>query len=186
MIIPFHSGEREELADFLIANIWEFHSGSGLTREMVVERVEKGFYGNAQTRTFWIVSDAGEKIGHIRIFDLSDDRSSTGAPLFDIRIAADHRGKGVGRDAVQWIADFIFTSYPWKTRIEATTRHDNIAMRKVLRRCGFAKEAHYRQAWGIADGRPVDCVGYALLRGDWERKSTTEVNWNDEEEWARS
>jgi len=52
-------------------------------------------------------------------------------------------------------------------------------MRAVLKHCGFAKEAHYRQAWPDKSGVMVDCVGYGILRADWERGTTTPVHWQD-------
>ena len=64
-------------------------------------------------------------------------------------------------------------------RVEATTRADNAAMRRALRRAGYAKEAHYRRAWPDG-GRVHDAVGYAVLRGDWETGVLTPVDWDDE------
>lgn len=32
---------------------------------------------------------------------------------------------------------------------------------------GWAKEAHYRQAWPIIGESNADAVGYAILRSDW-------------------
>ena len=64
-------------------------------------------------------------------------------------------------------------------RIEAATRQDNAAMRAVLRRCGFVKEAHHRDAWPAPDGALRDTVIYALLRRDHESGTTTPVVWDD-------
>lgn len=56
-------------------------------------------------------------------------------------------------------------------------------MRSVLRRNGYVKEAHYRQAWPAPDGSPHssphDGVGYAILRSDWRGGTTTPVRWAD-------
>jgi RimJ/RimL family protein N-acetyltransferase len=51
-------------------------------------------------------------------------------------------------------------------------------MRAVLRRCGYVQEAHYRRAWPGEDGVIHDGIGYALLREDWERWTTTPVDWD--------
>jgi hypothetical protein len=51
-------------------------------------------------------------------------------------------------------------------------------MRAVLDRCGYVKEAHYRQAW-TSRGGTCDVVGYATLRSDWSSGTTTPVNWDD-------
>ena len=48
------------------------------------------------------------------------------------------------------------------------TRHDNLAMRRVFQKCGFQQEALRRRAWQVDGGEPVDCVGYAILRDEFE------------------
>ena len=63
-------------------------------------------------------------------------------------------------------------------QVEAQTRRDNLAIRAVLRRCGYVKEAHYRRAWPDQHGTVHDGIGYALLRQDWERGTTTPVDWD--------
>jgi RimJ/RimL family protein N-acetyltransferase len=178
-IVGLVATDAEALADFLLAEPWPFHAGSGLTREVVLRRVAEGFYTGTDNRTFWIHGDDGGRIGYLRVFDLggADD---PGAPLFDIRVAAVHRGRGAAREAVRWLVGMIFTSYPAKSRIEATTREDNIAMRRVLRRCGFVKEAHYRRAWRVDGASALDALGYGILRSDWEEGITTPVRWDDE------
>ena len=52
-------------------------------------------------------------------------------------------------------------------------------MRRVLVKCGFAKEAHYRQEWPSESGPRYDSIGYAILRDDWASGATTPVNWED-------
>lgn len=169
-------------ADFLVHLLsteeWPFHSGSGFSAEDVRSRIERGLYNQDGVQTFLIVVD-GEPKGYIRLFDLGDTPDSTETPLFDIRLRAAERGRGIGRQAVQQLTDFVFRTYPKKNRLEATTRHDNIAMRRVLQACGFAKEAHYRSAWPAKDGTMVDCTGYGILRSDWENKTLTPVHWQD-------
>ena len=60
------------------------------------------------------------------MLDLGD--LDVGSPLLDIRIAAAPRCRGVGTLAVDWIVDHLFSTYGELNRIEATTRHDNMAM----------------------------------------------------------
>jgi RimJ/RimL family protein N-acetyltransferase len=78
----------------------------------------------------------------IRLLDLADD-----TPMFDLRLRAACRGAGLGTHAVRWLTASLFTELPGIRRIEGTTRQDNAAMRRVFRKCGYVKEAHYRQAW---------------------------------------
>jgi hypothetical protein len=51
-------------------------------------------------------------------------------------------------------------------------------MGPVLCRCGYVKEAHYRQGWPDQDGVVHDGIGHALLRQDRERGTTTPVDWD--------
>jgi RimJ/RimL family protein N-acetyltransferase len=53
-------------------------------------------------------------------------------------------------------------------------------MRRALRQCGYAKEAHYRQAWPAPDGTIYDAVGYAILRTDWRSGTVTMPEWDGE------
>jgi RimJ/RimL family protein N-acetyltransferase len=107
-----------------------------------------------------------------------DDLGSSWDPSWDLRIAEAHRGAGIGTGAVRWLSGQIFGNWPGVRRIEAQTRRDNRAMRTVLRRCGYVKEAHYRQGWPAQDGVIRDGIGYALLRQDWEQGTTTPVDWD--------
>lgn len=68
-------------------------------------------------------------------------------PLFDLRIATDHRKQGIGMAALRFLTAYVFDNYPNKHRIEGTTRVDNVAMRLAFASVGYVKEAHYRQAW---------------------------------------
>lgn len=68
---------------------------------------------------------------------------------------------------------------PPVNRFEGQTREDNIAMRKIFLRCGFLKEAHYREAWPVLAGAALASVAYAILRRDWETGTTTGFTWED-------
>ena len=82
-----------------------------------------------------------------RMWDLADE-----TPMSDLRIREAYRGIGIGGQAVAWLTGYLFTPMANVTRIEATTRQDNLAVRAALRRNGYAKEAHYRDAWPEPDG----------------------------------
>lgn len=177
-IVEFSAGEKEELVSFLSAERWEFHGTPNLTSERVIKNFGEGFFTSSGKRTFWI-TDGDKKIGTIRLFDLGDDKNDDETPLFDIKITKECRGKGVGEQALKWLTDFVFTTYPNKNRFEGTTRVDNIAMRSLFEKCGFVKEAHYRQAWPDRDNDVVyDCAGYAILRSDWKNKTKTPINFD--------
>ena len=59
------------------------------------------------------------------------------------------------------------------------TREDNLAMRKTFLRCGWLKEAHYRESWPVEGGEPVASVAYAILRRDWQTGTVTRFEWED-------
>ena len=56
---------------------------------------------------------------------------------------------------------------------------DHLAMRRTFLRCGWLKEAHYREGWPVEGGTPVASVAYAILRRDWESGTTTPFVWED-------
>lgn len=170
----FVTGDADALAGFLAAHEWPFHANPRVDPGAVRRQVADGYYDSPAARTFWVLAD-GEPVGVVRIFDLDD-----GAPLFDLRIGEPARGRGAGTRAVRWLTTHVFTEHPEVDRIEATTRQDNHAMRRVLRHCGYAKEAHYRQAWPNGTGTPSDAVGYAVLRGDWASGTVTPPDFDDE------
>lgn len=167
--------EREALVAFLGSDRWEFFGTPLIAGEKANAWIDEGFFASDEAESHWILGPAGERIGHIRIFDLLDP-----SPLFDLRILSAHRGRGIGLAAVRWIVDRLFARKPGLRRVEAQTRRDNLAMRRVLCRAGFVKEAHYREAWPAADGTLHDGVGYAILRRDRERGGVTPPPFDDE------
>jgi uncharacterized protein YhfF/RimJ/RimL family protein N-acetyltransferase len=173
---PFEPHEYPELIHLLLSNSWPFHGPQSLSSEMIHERVTNGFYVGPDTKSFWVIVDR-DRHGFIRLFDLGEEESDEN-PLFDVRLAEAVRGLGVGRAAVAQLVQHVFINYPAKIRIEATTRHDNRAMRRVLEHCGFVKEGHFRDAWPTAEGR-TDCVSYAVLRRDWESGATIKVDFRN-------
>lgn len=173
----FKPEDKDKLVRFLTSERWEFHSTPQILAEKIDEQIKKGHYSSSDIKTFWICAD-GSKIGIIRLFDLGDELGSTETPLFDVRITNQMRGKGIGKQAVKWITEYVFTNYPSKNRFEANTRADNITMRRVLEHCGFVKEAHYRRAWPDENGNHYDCAGYRILRSDWVNKTKTPVDFN--------
>lgn len=166
--------EADALARFLAGETWPHHASPEVDQDTVRSQVAHGHYESADTRTFWVIA-AGVAVGVVRLFDLAD-----ATPMFDLRVRAADRGKGVGLRSVRWLTDHVFTEFPSAERIEATTRQDNHAMRAVLRRCGYAKEAHYRRSWPGRNGARHDAVGYAVLRDDWATGTVTPPDLDDE------
>jgi RimJ/RimL family protein N-acetyltransferase len=170
---PATEADRDELARFLSAHQWPFHARARLSLAEAAEVVAGWDLDGGSTRAWWLERD-GQVVGLLRV----DDLGSSWDPSWDLRIAEAHRGAGIGTATVRWLSGQIFGNWPGVRRIEAQTRCDNRAMRTVLRRCGYVKEAHYRLGWPAQDGVIRDGIGYALLRQDWERGTTTPVDWD--------
>ena len=162
---PAATADVEALVDLLTGEDWPFHAGGRPDRATLLDRVAGGYYDGPGARTFWVV-DGGERVGLLRLADLDD-----GTPLFDLRLRAPARGRGLGGAAVRWLTGYLFTELPGTSRIEATTRDDNAAMRRVLERAGWTQEARYRKAWPVPGGPPRDSIGYAILREEWDSGS---------------
>lgn len=178
-LVPLQEKHFPDLSKFLAENDWPFHSKADWSLERVESKWKSGYFSGTGKASYIISNEFGLHIGYLRIFDLGENKDDDETPLFDLRIAEEFRGRKFGKNTVDWLVENVFTQYPNKNRIEATTRHDNRAMRKVLENCGFAKEAHYRQAWPLKDGTKVDCVSYAILKSDWKSGESTIVQWLD-------
>lgn len=176
-ISELDASEKERLIEFLASGFWPFHSTPKISAEKLEEQFNKGYFNGVGHRTFLIRNNDSMLIGVIRLFDLGSGPDDDETPLFDIKIKEEFRCKGIGKQALGWLTDFVFSNYLNKLRFEATTRIDNTAMRRVFENCGFVKEAHYRQAWPDAEGNRYDCTGYAILRSDWLNKTKTPVNF---------
>ncbi len=158
--------EADEVVAFMTAEEWPFHTEPKADGGAVHARVAGGAYDDA----FWI-TEGQDRLGIVRLLDLDD-----GTPLFDLRVRASARGRGVGTAAVRWLTSHVFTNHD-TNRIEGTTREDNHAMRRIFTKAGYVKEAHYRDAWPGPD-RLFDTVGYAILRQDWASGTVTAVDWS--------
>jgi RimJ/RimL family protein N-acetyltransferase len=171
----FVPAEADLLAEFLTTEDWPYHGAGAPGAAQIRQQAAAGYYDSDQTRTFWIVTSDGTEAGLIRLLDLAD-----GTPLFDLRIRAAYRGAGLGTRALRWLTGYLFTELPEIRRIEGTTRQDNHAMRRTFRKCGYVKEARYRQAWPSPGGTAYDADGYAILRTDWQAGTITPPDWDDE------
>lgn len=172
------TNQKDEIIEFLSSGFWPYHSTPQISKDKLEKQFNSGYFIGVGNRTFRIKNaEDNSEIGVIRLFDLGSGLDDDETPLFDIKIKDEFRGKGIGEIALKWLTDFVFTNYPNKLRFEATTKVDNIAMRKVFENCGFVKEAHYRLAWPDKDGNRYDCTGYAILRIDWMNNTKTRVDW---------
>lgn len=70
-------------------------------------------------------------------------------------------GKGIIPEAVNRLIDYGFKDLKLHS-IEAVIDPDNLASEKVLQKCGFVKEAHFKES-DFYEGRFLDKVIYSLL-----------------------
>ena len=166
--------DRQELVGFLTRNRFPFHVNSHPTAEEVEARIDQGAYDAEGSAALWINDDLRGRLGVVFLEDLDED-----APLFDLRLDTPFRRRGLGVPVLKAITDHVFSSMPQVRRFEGQTREDNVAMRQVFVRCGFVKEAHYRDGWPVEGGAPRASVAYAILRRDWELGVTTPVRFDD-------
>lgn len=178
--------DTDALAGFLAGNTFPFHMTARWDEPAARERIADGAYDGEDTRTYWIdatgesdptEADAGggrHRLGIVMLEELGDLN-----PVFDLRLAESYRGRGLGVPVLRALTAFAFEQFPEIRRFEGQTRDDNIAMRRTFQRCGFVKEAHYREGWPLADGTFRASVAYAILRADAASGTTTPVPWND-------
>ncbi len=173
-LTPIDPGpDADALVEFLSTNRFPFHLVDRPTPEQARLRVDRGDFSPPDHAAYWIELDDHSRVGFVNIEDVGDP-----TPTLDLRLAEAQRGRGIGSAALRLATARVFRDHPQLRRIEGTTRRDNAAMRRVFERCGYAKEAHYREAWPTATTDPEDAVGYAILRRDWASSSVTPVRWD--------
>jgi RimJ/RimL family protein N-acetyltransferase len=157
--------DNDIVVSFLSGHEWPFHGVSRLSPDAAAAVPVAA----DDVASFWI-RDRDQVVGLIRLFDLDD--VDNGSALFDLRIATEHRGRGIGRFAVDWLTAHLFQTYPGLHRIEATTRSDNAAMQAVFARCSYRQEGRMVEAWKNADGSRSDTLIYATLRQEFTARSS--------------
>jgi RimJ/RimL family protein N-acetyltransferase len=158
---PFRDEEAAELAAWLAGDTWPFHARTGWTVAEALDAIASGDFSGPNP-TFWVEVARHGRIGIVHYRYLDDV-----SPDVDLRLLATFRGQGYGTRMAEWAAEHLFTTTA-KHRLAGETRIDNIAMRRVFERCGWTREAHYRQSWPTGDGGWTDSIGYAILRDDWQ------------------
>jgi RimJ/RimL family protein N-acetyltransferase len=156
--------DERAVVDFLTASTWPFHGTARLSPELAADIP----VDDDELQSFWITLD-DSPVGLIRLLDLGD--LEDGSPLFDLRLAERHRGRGIGARAVDWLTAYLFTEFPELHRIEATTRHDNLPMQAVFASCGYRLEGRLVEAWTSTDGSRYDTLLYAILRREFVARS---------------
>jgi RimJ/RimL family protein N-acetyltransferase len=152
--------ESTDVTAFLVAHEWHHH---GQARLSLAEAAGVALGPADQVRAFWVTQGL-RKVGLIRLLDLDDVED--GSARFDLRIAEGSRGQGVGKRAVSWLTQKLFSDYPSLHRIEATTRADNLAMRRTLEANHYRLEGRLRETWLSDEGLRHDTALHGRLRSD--------------------
>ncbi|MCY7418610.1 MAG: GNAT family N-acetyltransferase, partial [Chloroflexi bacterium] len=84
---------------------------------------------------------------------------------FGCWVAPEARGRGVGSQALQLLAEWTFATTP-TVRIDGSIMVGNEASERMVLRLGWQREGILRAYHLRSDGAPVDCVVYSILRGD--------------------
>ena len=72
-----------------------------------------------------------------------------------------YHGKGITTEAVQCVVDYGFNTMQLHS-IEGVIDPENEASQRVLQKCGFVKEAHFKEN-EYFDGKFIDAVVYSKL-----------------------
>ena len=76
-------------------------------------------------------------------------------------ILPEYHGKGITTEAVQCVVDYGFNTMQLHS-IEGVIDPENEASERVLQKCGFVKEAHFKEN-EFYDGKFIDAVVYSKL-----------------------
>lgn len=76
-------------------------------------------------------------------------------------ILPEYHGKGITTEAVQCVVDYGFNTMQLHS-IEGVIDPENEASQRVLQKCGFVKEAHFKEN-EFYDGKFIDAVVYSKL-----------------------
>jgi [ribosomal protein S5]-alanine N-acetyltransferase len=76
-------------------------------------------------------------------------------------ILPEYHGKGITTEAVQCVVDYGFNTMQLHS-IEGVIDPENGASEKVLQKCGFVKEGHFKEN-EFFDGKFIDAVIYSKL-----------------------
>lgn len=152
--------DQQRIVEFLCNDEWPFHG----RRQLTASDVRAMCHASDAVASFWVLDQERNTVGLIQLLDLND--IGHGAPVFDLRIASRYRSQGFGTQAAAWLVGYLFDKYPDLHRIEAYTRSDNDAMRRVLSKAGFQLEGTLRDAWSTETEGWFDSLVFGILRRD--------------------
>jgi RimJ/RimL family protein N-acetyltransferase len=131
------------------------------SKEKLAAQLDEGLWASDE-QWAWAVVRNGDPIGFALVTDLDQQDAE-----MQIRIIADARGRGAGREVLRQVADHHFAAHPNVRRLTGRTHERNVPMQRAFTAAGFRMEARYRDSYQQADGTAASEWGYALTRADW-------------------
>lgn len=116
------------------------------------------------SRRYWIIMLDDEAVGLANLIDISDEARRC---YWAFYLSSDStRGRGVGSWVEYQVLRFVFDELALN-KLCCEVLVSNPAVISMHEGFGFRREAIYREhVW--REGHPIDVVGLAMLRSDWE------------------
>jgi len=111
------------------------HPGEKTT--LVKQQVWFATYRKEKTKKFFTIYDDNRPIGFVGLSHI--DKINKTAEIFVVIGEDDYRGKGIGRQAVQWIVDFGFKQLKLH-KIALAVFAENLVAVKLYKSLGFKQE----------------------------------------------
>lgn len=132
------------------------------SQDKLAAELDEGLWASDE-RWAWAVVRNGDPIGFALVRGLDGPDAE-----MQIRIIADARGRGAGREVLRQLADHHFAANPDIRRLTGRTHERNVPMQRAFAAAGFRMEARYRDSYQQPDGTDASEWGYALTRADWD------------------
>lgn len=143
------------------------HAGELATRigwdsqEKLAAELDEGLWASDE-RWAWAIVRDGDPIGFALVTNLTGPDAE-----MHVRIIADARGRGAGREVLRQLADHHFAANPGVRRLTGRAHERNVPAQRAFTAAGFRMEARYRDSFQQPDGTHASEWGYALTRADW-------------------
>lgn len=140
---------------------WPAHENLEVTTEVMKRWMEN--YPNPNFYQWAIiVKDLKQPIGSISVVNSSEVNESC---EIGYCIGSSYWNQGYTSEALKAVSSFLFHEVGFE-RIEAVYQEENIGSRKVMIKAGMSYEGRKRHAYKNREGKFVDLLLYAKIRGD--------------------
>ncbi|KAK3378572.1 acyl-CoA N-acyltransferase [Podospora didyma] len=112
-------------------------------------------------------------VGLIALWPKAGDSPHNRSAMLGINVAAGHRGKGYGGEAINWVLDFGFNRAGLH-RIELGALSYNPSAIALYKKLGFVEEGRNREAI-LYERKWHDLVLMSVLEDEWEQRKNEEA-----------